>query len=165
MKKYTKTLEETIEKHEERIKEYKTNGGRHFTGEGRVAEITVDFCTSSEDQMAEERINWPSHRRRDDVEVVRALHEAIARGRSRQYHLQVMIATFGVARLALQNWKLWLVSRPTVTRVTQKKKMKRNASTKKNKAKKNNNKKQTNQKMKINSKKSLKSFSEKKRTR
>ena len=40
-------VEETIEKQEDRIKEHKKNGDKHFTEEGGVAEITIDLVLSS----------------------------------------------------------------------------------------------------------------------
>ena len=51
--------EETIEEQEKKGMKYKTDGDRHFTEGGRVAEITIDLSQAPV-QMAENNVNGPS---------------------------------------------------------------------------------------------------------
>ena len=44
---------------EDRIKNHKTEGDRHFTEEGRIAEITVDVVFQATAKMAEEKVTGP----------------------------------------------------------------------------------------------------------
>ena len=52
-------MEETIGKQEDRIEKYHRDEDRHFTEEGRVAEITTDLVLEAWIKMAEERFNRP----------------------------------------------------------------------------------------------------------
>ena len=46
-------VEATIEKQEDRIKEYKTKGNRHITEEGRFPEFTIDLVLQARAKMPE----------------------------------------------------------------------------------------------------------------
>ena len=51
--------EQTKEEQEKRITMYKQDGGRHFTEQRRVAEITIDFVLQARAKMSENKVNGP----------------------------------------------------------------------------------------------------------
>ena len=48
--------EETAEEQEKRIAKYERDGDRHFTEEGRVAEITFDLVPQARAKMSENKL-------------------------------------------------------------------------------------------------------------
>ena len=53
-------VEETIEKQEDRIKEYNTDADRHLRKKGRIAGITFDWVLQTRAKMAEDEqlVSW-----------------------------------------------------------------------------------------------------------
>ena len=49
-------VHETIEKQEDRIKKYKTDGDRHFAGERRISINSIDLVLEASAKMAEESV-------------------------------------------------------------------------------------------------------------